>query len=190
MALKKVRDSYGDWVSVEPIQAKDLRRGDIIRMASDSLRIEDVPAFDKGRIKIVARSQKEAGGLVRRSYLASQVFDVERAAESVHHATKKSPAQLQREIDETLTGSFAYDRARKIVRLAANQVKNPSTKSWLLADERGTWEKRARDLLEKSAEKARELGMSEDQVNEEAANYLGYLALTASLKHAEKHSKK
>jgi len=82
-------------------------------------------------------------------------------------------------------GSYDYERVRKIVRLAAAQVKNPSTKSWLLADERGTWEKDARDLLEKSADKARELGMSEDQVNEEIANYLGYLALTASLKHAK-----
>lgn len=81
---------------------------------------------------------------------------------------------------------FTYDRARKIVRLAAAQVKNPSTKSWLLADERGTWEKAANDYLTKTADKARELGMSEDQVNEEIAVILGYQALQAALEHAKK----
>ena len=85
--------------------------------------------------------------------------------------------------------SDSYDRPRKIVRLAADQVKNPSTKAWFLADEKGFWEKQARDLLEKSADKARSLGLSEDQVNEETANYLGYLALTAALEHAKKNLK-
>jgi hypothetical protein len=86
--------------------------------------------------------------------------------------------------------SDSYDRARKIVRLAADQVKNPSSKAWFLADEHGFWEKQARDLLEKSADKARDLGLSEDQVNAETANYLGYLALTAALENAKKKSRK
>ena len=37
----RVRDQHGDFVTVAPVLAKDLRRGDIIRMASDSLRIEE-----------------------------------------------------------------------------------------------------------------------------------------------------
>ena len=88
------------------------------------------------------------------------------------------------------TDDFLYNRAREIVRLAADQVKNPSTKSWFLADERGTWEKSAREYLEKTADRARDLGMSEDQVNEEIANHLGYLALTAALEHATKNPTK
>ena len=36
-----MRDQHGDFVTVAPVLAKDLRRGDIIRMASDSLRIEE-----------------------------------------------------------------------------------------------------------------------------------------------------
>lgn len=83
-----------------------------------------------------------------------------------------------------------YDRARRIVRLAAKQVKNPSTKSRLLADERGTWEKAARDYLEKTADKARSLGMSEDKVDEEIAVVLGLQALQASLEYAKKHGTK
>lgn len=86
--------------------------------------------------------------------------------------------------------TFDHDRARRIVRLAADQVKNPSTKSWLLADERGTWEKAARDYLEKTADKARSLGMSEDKVDEEIAVVLGFQALQASLEHARKHRAK
>ena len=86
--------------------------------------------------------------------------------------------------------AFAYDRARKIVRMAADQVKNPSTKSWLLADERGTWEKAALDYLQKTADKARELGMSEKKVDEEIAIVLGLQALQASLEHTKKHGSK
>lgn len=116
MATKRIRDSYGDWVIVEEIQAKDLRRGDIIRMASDMLRIEETPIVEKGRIKIAARSQKEAGGMVRRSYLASQVFNVERAADApMHHATKP-PAQLQREIDEALAQSTSRTRTSHVAK--------------------------------------------------------------------------
>lgn len=84
---------------------------------------------------------------------------------------------------------YDYKRVRNIIRIAAAKVKNPSTKSWLLADERGTWEREVGDLLKKSADRARELGLSEAQVNEETANYIGYLALAASLKHAETRSK-
>ena len=89
-----------------------------------------------------------------------------------------------------MMATLDYDRARRIVRLAAKQVKNPSTKSWLLADERGTWEKAARDYLEKTADKASSLEMSEDKVDEEIAVVLGLQALQASLEHAKKHGTK
>jgi hypothetical protein len=59
----------------------------------------------------------------------------------------KSKVELEREIKAVVAkdiesglrgaaqpGEYSHDRARRIVRLAANQVKNPSTKSWLLAD--------------------------------------------------------
>jgi hypothetical protein len=85
---------------------------------------------------------------------------------------------------------YTYDRARKIVRLASTYVKDPSTKSWLLADERGSFEKDAKDLLVKSAARAAELGMSADQVDAEIANLLGYRALTAMLEHQTKNTKK
>ena len=78
--------------------------------------MEETPVVDGARIKIAARSEKEAGGIVRRSYLASKLFNVElsedvearhiaEGATPVHHATKKSPSQLQREINETLAAS-------------------------------------------------------------------------------------
>lgn len=60
------------------LEARSLRIGDIIRLAADSLRIEEPPVTTKTRIKIAARSEREAGGIVRRSYLASQRFRVER----------------------------------------------------------------------------------------------------------------
>jgi len=85
---------------------------------------------------------------------------------------------------------YTYDRARKIVRLASTYVKNPSTKSWLLADERGTFEKEAKEYLVKTAARAAELGMSEEQVDEEIANRLGYLALTAMLENQQKKKRK
>lgn len=180
--VQTTRDSYGDPVTVVSIPATELRRGDIIRMASDSLRIEEAPIHEGARVKIVARSAKEAGGMVRRSYLASKVFEVQRAAGSAaHHATKK-------------LGEHAHDpvghargvRAREIVRLAAEQVKDPSTRYWLLADERGTFEKAARKYLEETADKARSLGMPNEKVNEEIAVLIALSAVEAFLKRPRK----
>jgi len=83
-----------------------------------------------------------------------------------------------------------YERVREIIRLAAKQVKNPSTKAWFLADERGTWEKTVGDYLSNTADKARELGMSTAQVNQEIADRICYLALAAAIENAEKRGKK
>lgn len=133
---KIVRDSYGDSVTVISIPAKDLRRGDVIRMASDSLWIEETPIVEGGRVKITARSAKEAGGMVRRSYLVSKLFDVQREGPtSVHHAAKKkSPAQLEREIAEALSKSGKGHRPSKLggdyFTVALTRAKPESTNEW------------------------------------------------------------
>jgi hypothetical protein len=98
-----------------------------------------------------------------------------------HHATKKS---AEHEYDP---GRHARGvRAREIVRLAAEQVKDPSTRYWLLADERGTFEKAARKYLEETADKARALGMTNEKVNEEIAVMLALSAIEAFLKRTRK----
>lgn len=79
-----------------------------------------------------------------------------------------------------------YERARKIVRLAASHVKDPSTRAWLLADERGMFEKLANEYLDKTAERAKELDMSASQIDDEIATVLGLNALTAQLEHQKK----
>jgi hypothetical protein len=106
-----------------------------------------------------------------------------------------SKSRIAREVDEILSSGggaseYPHDRARRIVRLAAKQVNNPSTKSWLLADERGTWERTALDYLVKTADKARELGLSDERVDEEIAYKLGLSALQASLEHVKKKQKR
>lgn len=81
-----------------------------------------------------------------------------------HHATKKgTPVQTSHERDPV--GHTRGVRAREIVRLAAEQVKDPSARYWLLADERGTFEKAARKRLEDTADKARALGMSNAEIS-------------------------
>lgn len=83
-----------------------------------------------------------------------------------------------------------YERARKIVRLAATRVKDPSTHAWLLADERGTFEKLANEYLDKTAHKAAELGMPAEEVDDEIATVIGLNALTAQLEHRKKKGRK
>lgn len=103
---------------------------------------------------------------------------------SRHHATKKSAEQPY-----GTPGSLEHVRgvrAREIVRLAAEQVKDPSTRHWLLADERGTFEKAAQKYLEETADKARALGMSNEKVNAEIAVLLALSAVEAFLKRARK----
>ena len=70
-----------------------------------------------------------------------------------------------------------YERVRRIVRLAATHVKDPSTRDWLLADERGTFEKSANEYLDKTAARAAELGMPASAVDDEIATVIGLSAL-------------
>ena len=83
-----------------------------------------------------------------------------------------------------------YERARRIVRLAATHVKDPSTRAWLLADERGTFEKDANAYLDKTFARAAELGMSDSAVDDEIASVLGLSALTAQLEHQKKRRRR
>jgi hypothetical protein len=98
-----------------------------------------------------------------------------------HHATKKSA-----EHEHDPVGHARGVRAREIVRLAAEQIKDPSARYWLLADERGTFEKAARKYLEETADKARTLGMTNEKVNEEIAVMLALSAVEAFLKRTRK----
>lgn len=77
-------------------------------------------------------------------------------------------------------------RARQIVELAAQQTKDPFARSWLLADERGSFSKLAARYLEQTAGKAEELKMSADKVNEEIAIILALSAVEAQLKKKRK----
>lgn len=124
----------------------------------------------EARRKIRARRAKEAA----RAYIKTTTQSSKR-----HHATKKSAAH---EYDPV--GHTRGVRAREIIRLAAEQVKDPSTRYWLLADERGTFEKAARKYLEETADKARALGMPNEKVNEEIAVMLALSAVEAFLKRA------
>jgi hypothetical protein len=74
------------------------------------------------------------------------------------------------------------NRSRQIVELAAKQTKDSFARSWLLADERGTFEKAASRYLEQTTDKARELKLSIDKVNEEIATILALSAIEAQLK--------
>lgn len=116
----------------------------------------------------------------RRDYKSSIENGSASGTVKTSHATKKSPAQ------HASIGHTRGVRAREIVRLAAEQVKDPSTRYWLLADERGIFEKAARKYLEETADKARTLGMSNEKVNEEIAVMLALSAAEAFLKRARK----
>lgn len=78
------------------------------------------------------------------------------------------------------------NRARNIVRTASKGVKNKTAKSWLFNDEAGTWERRAQDCIERTDPKARELGMTDEQQDEEIVIQLQSLAITTVLSQAQK----
>jgi hypothetical protein len=73
------------------------------------------------------------------------------------------------------------DRARRIVRLASRLAKNKEAKSWLLLDEHGVHEASARDLLERTAQRAQTLGLSEAEVDEQIALRLVIDVLNAQM---------
>jgi hypothetical protein len=71
---------------------------------------------------------------------------------------------------------FTDERCRHIVRAAAHRCKNTYSKEWLRRDERGIWEKRARELLEETAAKVEELQMDPQAVDKEIAVALAVAA--------------
>jgi len=73
-------------------------------------------------------------------------------------------------------------RARRIVKLASERSESSEARHLLFHDSRGFWEKQALDLLDKSRDKAAELGMSEEQVDDEIALFLQVLVLEGLLR--------
>ena len=72
--------------------------------------------------------------------------------------------------------------ARDIVRLAAGRVEcSQEAKSWLWNDERGTWEKAAREMIDATAERRALLHLSDEQAAGEMADRLALRALRAVL---------
>ena len=69
-----------------------------------------------------------------------------------------------------------YQRARRIVQLASERAENVHNQEWFRRDEKGFWERRAAELLDQSAERAKGLGLSESQVDEQCAVFLNLLA--------------
>jgi hypothetical protein len=67
--------------------------------------------------------------------------------------------------------------------LAARRSKDPAVKRWFLDDSEGTWERKARELLASSAERAAELNLSEAEVDDQIATFLRLQAVEAVLSH-------
>lgn len=86
---------------------------------------------------------------------------------------------------------YEPQRPRRIVQLAATQVKNPSTKSWLRDDDKGTWENMASRYLDGAPAMIEKKGLqlSEAQIDEEIAHYLIMAALEATLANAKKRKR-
>lgn len=74
------------------------------------------------------------------------------------------------------------NRARTIVRLAADTTKTPFAKAWLCDDPHGKWEQRADRLLEEASQHPSFPSMTADKVNHEVATMLSYLVLEALLR--------
>lgn len=85
-----------------------------------------------------------------------------------------------------VTDTLLRERARTICKLAAEQTSQdfPLIIDGFKNDPFGKYEKLAIELIEQTAEKAKEREMTEEQVNEEVAQYMYYLALEA-LKRVE-----
>lgn len=136
------------------------KRFAIMKERSGGYNLVDLDTYNEYPIRTLAAAKLKAG----------EVGAVNRPARR-HHATT----------------SRAYDpvphargvRAREIVRLAAEQVKDPSTRYWLLADDRGTFEKAAKQYLDQTAGRAQELRMSNDKVNAEIATMISLSAVEA-----------
>ena len=89
--------------------------------------------------------------------------------------------------DDLFDGMSKSQLSRIILKRAAKQTKVRSVKSWLLGDEQGKWDKRARELIRRMEtpemrKKIEQQGLTGDQVIEQMAVYLALMALEASKK--------
>lgn len=79
---------------------------------------------------------------------------------------------------------------RECVRKASEDAQDPFTKSWLFMDERGTWEREAKRLLEvfrqRQEDPLKRRIVSTETVRNEVAGMLRLSALTARLNDARK----
>lgn len=80
---------------------------------------------------------------------------------------------------------------RECVRKASEDAQDPFTKSWLFMDERGTWEREAKRLLEVFQQRqedplTRRTAATPERVLNEVAGMLRLSALTARLNDARK----
>jgi hypothetical protein len=73
-------------------------------------------------------------------------------------------------------------RERDIVKAASTEVRNKLAKAWLRDDERGFWERQARDYIERSNEKALELGLTPERQDAAIAVQIAFLAVSAILR--------
>lgn len=71
-------------------------------------------------------------------------------------------------------------RETQIVILAASMA-NQHNAAWFREDRDGKWHGRAGELLSSTAPRAAELGLSDDQVNDQIAKYLNVLAIEAQI---------
>lgn len=133
------------------------KRFAIMKERSGGYNLVDLDTYNEYPSRTLAAAKEKAG-------------EVNRTA-TRHHATKS------REYDPVPHARGV--RAREIVRLAAEQVNDPSTRYWLLADDRGTFEKAAKKYLDQVANRAQELRMSNDKVNAEVATMIALSAFEA-----------
>lgn len=73
-------------------------------------------------------------------------------------------------------------RERNIVKAASAEVRNRAAKIWLRDDPRGFWERQARDYIERTSEKALELGLTGDAQDAAIAVQIAFLAVSAILR--------
>jgi hypothetical protein len=77
-------------------------------------------------------------------------------------------------------------RARSIVKLAAKETSIKMVKGWLTQDEKGTWEKLAMDLLDRTKDRAEKLNMGDREVNDQIATMVALQAVEAVKRSAKR----
>lgn len=79
-----------------------------------------------------------------------------------------------------------HDRVRRILKIASKKTKNKALRAWLFDDERGKHAERVAWLLDRTSERAGQLGMTVAQVDDEIAIMIYLGAAQAMLEHGKK----